>query len=561
VLASAVGADALAWMTGSPAQRAYAASCAFIGFAGLGLFYSGKRIQEEREWRAAWILLAAFLALIVLLGCLQVRDILTEGPHAVFSLTTGSLFQWMGCFCLLIPTSLGFTRRLNRSWLELLDGGIFAVALYLCLWIWVVKGILPETHGDSTQQVTLQATFVVISVGAGVATHAWASLGFRLRHPQGMLAIGLLCFITAGIWRVQVDLSGAFTYAHPVRLAMLPSIVFFWLATRQPMSHPRLGRARLALLMALPYIPAAIAFPVAMAAYLPRSGARDPMGFLLMGLLTLLLLIRQAIALRQIEHMNQVLEQRVQERTQALARSQAVVLRTQQMNLLATLGAGMTHDLNNLLTSAMGHLDMSREARPSDSGQAGEHLDQVQSSLTMACGLTRRIMALGHGEREGTLLLDLGQHLAQLEPVLRAILPKTLDLHIQTAGRGPCLVMASQAYLDQIIVNLVMNARDATPPGGSIRVETLRGEDGATILEVEDSGSGIPDAVMARIFEPFFTTKPAGQGTGLGLGSVKAVVSELGGTLSVDSEVSRGSRFMIRFPGIEGFLAEAPRGA
>lgn len=543
------GTDLLAWALGGPALRSWSMTSAAFVLSALGIWEISRRIGKEPEWRRAWLLVGAFLSLICLNSCLFGYQEFTATLGST-NLSPRALVQWMVAFVLLCFASLAFRSKRGKGWIEFLDGGIFATALYLCLWVWFIRELLAEIPGDPLQRVTLQITFLLLSITVGVAVHVWARMGFPMRHPQGLLAIGSFSLLLASIWRLQVDLSGGFTPAHPVRLAFIPAVFLLWLACRQPFPAERSTRRHLALLFALPYLTAALAFPFALIAYLPEGSNRDATGFILMGALSLLLLLRQAIAVRQVDLMNQSLEQKVQERTQALARSQAVVSRTQQMNLLATLGAGVIHDLNNLLTSTIGYLDMGREDVRTLPDQAEANLERAQNALTMASGLSRRIMALGRGEREEPQLLDLGLHIAQFEPVLRAILPKTLNLIVEPGRGSSHLVMAGQAYLDQILVNLVMNARDATPPGGTIWVRAWR-EGETAVLEVEDSGSGIPEHLLGRIFEPFFTTKAAGEGTGLGLGSIRAVVEQLQGDLSVDSEVGRGSRFTIRFPGVD----------
>ncbi len=535
------------WVAGGPNLKAASSSIGFLGFTALGACESALRARSERRSRIGWVLLGTFFAFLFVVTGRQLFDALAHGPRTFTHLSTQLLFQFTAIFCLLVPASLSFARRLRRTWLEVLDGAIFAIALYLCLWIWVLRGFLADIPGDSLQQVTLQVTFITISVSAGVAMHAWAGLGFRLRHPQSLLALGLMCFIGVAVWRVKVDLIGDFSYAHPVRAAFLPAIVCFWLACRQPLDEPRMGRFQKAVLLALPYFPALLAFPAALIAYIPQGAQRDATGFLLMGTLSLLLLARQTLALRQIELFNFTLEQKVQARTQALTESQAVVLRTQRMNLVATLGAGVAHDLNNLLTSAIGYLDIAQEDLKDGGAEAEACLERAQTSLGMASRLSRRIMATGREGQEDSQLLDLNRHLSILTPVLRAILPKTLDLQVVALAPRALLVKARGAELDQIIVNLVMNARDATPEDGRIWVRARLDEE-APVLEVEDTGSGMSEEVLARIFEPFFTTKAPGQGTGLGLGSIQAVVQGLGGALSVQSEVGRGSRFTLRFP-------------
>jgi len=133
-----------------------------------------------------------------------------------------------------------------------------------------------------------------------------------------------------------------------------------------------------------------------------------------------------------------------------------------------------------------------------------------------------------------------------MEPLLRAIIPMSVDLGLSLPF-APMVLALSPATLDQVIVNLVSNARDATAPGGSIRL-AAREEDGGFLLEVADSGTGMAPGVLEHIFDPFYTTKPSNQGTGLGLASVRSVIEACGGHIEVESSVGSGSRFRVYLP-------------
>ena len=233
-----------------------------------------------------------------------------------------------------------------------------------------------------------------------------------------------------------------------------------------------------------------------------------------------------------------------------------MMFRTQKMNLLATLGAGLAHDLNNLLsvvklTSTLLQEDADQNRPPS----AGE-LARLQAAADQASGIAVNLMTYG---RQG----DPQPQLFDLNDKLRAM----ADLLEKLAGRGvrvawdlapAALPMAlDPMQVEQILVNLVVNARDAMPAGGDIQVRTrlLQGTD-QVLLELADSGTGIAPEHMPHLFEPFFTTKGPGQGTGLGLASVKAIAEDCGAVVLVASELGQGTTFTLRFP--SAFLPAAP---
>jgi hypothetical protein len=266
--------------------------------------------------------------------------------------------------------------------------------------------------------------------------------------------------------------------------------------------------------------------------------------------LVLVLLVRQYLALRDYSILSRTLEARVAERTQALEQAQALLLRTERMNSLATLGAGLAHDMNNMLSAIHSRAEL--VIMDLDEGRLPDRKDllRVQEATQLAAALSGRLMALGRQEAEPPRLLDLGEELLAIQPLLQMLLPGSLTLRLDSTGPMPFL--GTRGMLEQILVNLVGNARDAMPSGGVI---TLRGrapgsEEGRVgpLLEIEDTGTGIPEELQSQVFQPFFTTKAPGIGTGLGLTSVKSLLEKAGGSIQFASRAGQGTTFQIRLP-------------
>jgi signal transduction histidine kinase len=266
-------------------------------------------------------------------------------------------------------------------------------------------------------------------------------------------------------------------------------------------------------------------------------------------LLTWLLLWRQFLLLRELRVDNQSLEQRVEARTRDLEDLQTTLLRTERLNTLASLGAGIAHDLNNFLGVIRTSAQLIQQDLDSERVPSGRHLDRIHASSERAASLTRRIMGLARRDLAPPAVLDLGEELDHLEDLLRMLLPRNIELRLEQAPE-PFPVLTRRSNLEQVLVNLVSNARDAMPEGGfvTIRLGSIPGPEGRLVqMLVEDSGPGLPPVVLEHLFEFFITTKGEGLGTGLGLATVKALVDGDLGTVRVQSSAA-GCRFIITYP-------------
>jgi PAS domain S-box-containing protein len=257
---------------------------------------------------------------------------------------------------------------------------------------------------------------------------------------------------------------------------------------------------------------------------------------------------------------------------EALHRSEEQLRQALKMEAVGKLAGGVAHDFNNLLTAITGHSEMClRRLTPDNS--LYHHIDQIKKSGDRAAGLTRQLLAFSRKQILQPEVLDLNHIVIELSKMLQRLIGEDIDLRIQLAAElGK--VKADPNQLEQVLMNLVVNARDAMPKGGKLTIETSNvhlGEEFAdshmsvppgdyVMLAVSDSGCGMDAQTQARIFEPFFTTKEVGKGTGLGLATVYGIVKQSEGSIWVYSEVGCGTTFKIYLPFVDGGVPEAVAG-
>ena len=227
----------------------------------------------------------------------------------------------------------------------------------------------------------------------------------------------------------------------------------------------------------------------------------------------------------------------------------------QKMEALGRMAGGIAHDFNNLLTAIMGYADWLLTEIPDSTPAVRDPVNEIQKAATRAAGLTRQLLAFSRHQVVQPIVLDLADTVQELMPMLRRLIGEHIETAEEIIGHIP-QVLADRNQIEQVIINLAVNARDAMPKGGRLVIRLSVSPTGPTpqqassidswvCLEVQDSGVGMDTATQSRIFEPFFTTKDFGRGTGLGLATVYGIVKQMGGGIDVASEPGRGSTFRV----------------
>jgi PAS domain S-box-containing protein len=230
------------------------------------------------------------------------------------------------------------------------------------------------------------------------------------------------------------------------------------------------------------------------------------------------------------------------------ARLEEQLRRAQKLEAVGRLAAGVAHDFNNLIGAIRGGAELLlMDTPPGDPRR--EELDEILDASARATTLTRQLLAYGSGQAPGRMVLDLRAVVAGLVPMIRRLVGPAVTLLVEEPDSEPARVEADGGQLEQVVVNLAVNARDAMPDGGTITIAVHASGDEPWIrLVVADTGVGMDEATRERIFEPFFTTKPEGRGTGLGLATVQAIVEGAGGEVGVASTQGHGTTFEVRLP-------------
>ena len=227
---------------------------------------------------------------------------------------------------------------------------------------------------------------------------------------------------------------------------------------------------------------------------------------------------------------------------------------SQRLEAIGRVTAEVAHDFNNLLAAVRGYAQLGRTAAGDE--QTTRYFDQIDEAGQRAAELTRQLMAFARKQTLSPVTTDLNDEIESLDSVLRQLLPDTIELQLSLSP-NPVPVFVDRSQLERVIINLLLNSRDAIDTTGSITLNTTTesppgithtSEAPTGWLQVTDTGSGIPANALPHIFEPFFSTKPPEQGTGLGLATIHGIVAQSGGDIFVDSTPGRGTTMTIVFP-------------
>ncbi len=238
---------------------------------------------------------------------------------------------------------------------------------------------------------------------------------------------------------------------------------------------------------------------------------------------------------------------------EALKQKEEELRHSQRIDSLGRLAGGVAHDFNNLLQAISGNCEFLKE-QPTDEEELGTLLDEISSMVDRGASLTRQLLYFARKQETNKEVCDLNKVVEEISSLLRRVLHDRIDFNVR-ACRGPAMVFADKDQLGQVLVNLAVNARDAMPNGGTLKLGTSPVEmpDGTRWIQLElsDTGVGMSEEVLERAFEPFFTTKGPSHGTGLGLSTVYGIVQGSGGRIEIDSKIGSGTTFRVFLPETE----------
>lgn len=257
---------------------------------------------------------------------------------------------------------------------------------------------------------------------------------------------------------------------------------------------------------------------------------------------------------RDLQAADRDMELRVEERTRTLESANESLRQAQKMEAIGALAGGIAHDFNNLLTVIGGCTEMLLSDRTLRDPDRLE-LEEIRRATKRATALTQQLLAFGRKQVMAPRTIDLNQSVLQMLQVLSRVLPENISL-VPDPAPHPAWVRLDPSQIEQVLLNLVLNSRDAMPNGGQIRIAVAR-QHHMVCLSVTDTGVGMPPEVLARVFEPFFTTKGS-QGSGLGLSSAHGIVHQSNGEITVDSTQGIGTTVTMRFPSVEQQQEDAP---
>lgn len=465
------------------------------------------------------------------------------------------------CLDLLVPLLLGAAvfawpssdRNLVARWRECLDAVLFTTSLFLVFWLLGLGDLFsaaPLAFGLKLRELTFFLNYALLM---GLALYRSLDSPEGFASPLGWLLCAFSMAAFGNLAYIALYLRGSYFPGHPMDGLSLFILSCYLLAALTPirgrseqdmvLPGPRIGS------LFLPYLPFLMAVPLIVVRW-PSLGRMQDVVAIWLGLGMLgLLMLRQLVALWDSQVLSRNLEAQVRQRTLALEESQSMLLRTQRMNILATLGAGLAHDLNNLLSVVTMSTDLLAEDLKEGQTPSPKDLSTLRSASTQAGELVKKLMAFGRRGESRPQVFDMRERLKETAKLLE----KLAGSHVKVTwifGGEPLMLHMDPIQIEQILVNLVANARDAMPQGGTLRIQADL-DRGAEVpkarLSLTDSGTGIPSENLERLFSAFFTTKEPGKGTGLGLASVKAIADECGATIAVESHLGVGTTFTLHF--------------
>jgi signal transduction histidine kinase/ActR/RegA family two-component response regulator len=283
--------------------------------------------------------------------------------------------------------------------------------------------------------------------------------------------------------------------------------------------------------------------------------------FMLVALTDVLFISALRFAISRYKDLSARLEERVEERSRELVATQQMLSQSQKMQALGQLTGGLAHDFNNMIAVVVGNLDIMRRRLANGQADVATYLENAREGAQRAAQLTQRLLAFARHQPLDPDVIDVNDLVSGISELLRRTLGEHVSLECVRSG-GLWRAEIDAAQLENAIVNLAVNARDAMPEGGALTIETANmhlDDDYAArheevvpgqyvLVAVTDTGTGMTPEILARAIDPFFTTKPAGSGTGLGLSQVFGFIKQSRGHMAIYSEQDRGTTVKLYLP-------------
>jgi signal transduction histidine kinase len=514
--------------------------------------------REATTWRWYAASYACFALSYAGYFVAEVVDISRIDRVTMGLIVTATLCQVLGLTRLPAPTPRPGTRLRSA-----MDAVTFALALLALQWLGGVAA------GWATPGLALVDRVFIVMPYPALATTAGVIVYLANLHPERYLGVLGLLFVAEAVSTannvaaLSLAAVGAYTPGHPIdvlaplSLAAVAAAALWPYAVDHRVERPRFLR----LPSLLPYLPLAAVLALLVERHAEGRLAPAEDALWLVYPLLAVVIVRQVLTLGDLRRLSGTLEQRVEERTRELTAARAELARAHRLEALGRLAGGVAHDFDNLLTGIGGQAHLVARSRSSADAIAG-YATEIQHAVERGAGLTRQILTFARRQPGAPRVLAPAVVVRNLERLLRGLLDEHTELVVRAPeGEGPAVRMDA-GQLEQVVVNLVVNGRDAlrgrpgrivvavdvaeVDPALAARHEVAPGR--FATITVEDGGEGMSDDTRARLFQPFFSTKAPGKGTGLGLATSYGIVRGAGGFFTVRSAPGQGSTFVVHVP-------------
>jgi two-component system cell cycle sensor histidine kinase/response regulator CckA len=551
---------------GTPAFELFA-DVAYLPFRTITtlLLFQAARASHDPEVARGWRLLAWGQVLQVI-GNVQwvVSDYtgqdISNPAYVAWSLPSNALHLAAFWVMMRAPRE---DRRRSTDWL---DAAVMMTAGAVLAWYFLARDVAPL---EPPEPASIAVLFFTETSNIAVLFFA---LAVWLRSPRGLSRAASLRLVAAFALFTIADLvfeSQSVRHAYQsgswLDLMYAGSVIVLALGAdaqrRSVAPEPPRAAARRWPIDTVPLAATAIALVPLLVTALRVDLQGNPIAGIAVGLvvLTLLVLWRSRLQRAQIERL-------VRGRVQL----QQQLWQAQKMEAVGRLAGGIAHDFNNILAAISSHAQLLRSM--GTSATTGE-LEEIEFATQRAAALTRRLLDFSRTNTSDARPVLIGEVVRSMEPMLSRLLAADIAFTLHVAD-GEAAVALADGQLEQVLLNLAINARDAMPTGGRLSIATRRASAidrqrlaalGVThrewaVIEVRDDGGGMDEPTRTRLFEPFFTTKPRGRGTGLGLATVDGIVRGAGGHVLVDSDVGRGTTMTVLLPIADAPVRDAVRG-